>query len=162
MCLRDRIITLISKIITAMGTNTCGITEKCVFHAFRRIWTNLFHCKTANNVYLLYPTNKAIYTKEKWMKISELKSCTIIVLKTWRKNADCKNCTNIVLSASGIKNCTPKPGYKSCTANCSTILVQQIRSTKIVQQNKVQKLYFQIAVQKLYCKIKYNNCTSKS
>ena len=151
------IITLISKIITSMGTNTCGISRKCAFHAFRRIWTNLFHCKTANNVYLLYSTNKAIYTKEKWMTISELTSCTIIVLKTWRKNADRKNCT----VGQWYKNCTPKRGYKSCTANCSTIIVQQIRSTKIVQQNKVQKLYFQIAVQKLYCKIKYNNCTSK-
>ena len=120
MCLRDRIITLISKIITSMGTNTCGITGKCAFHAFRRIWTNLFHCKTAKNVYLLYSTNKAIYTKEKRMKISELKSCTIIVLKTWRKNTDRKSCTNIVLSASCIKT------------------VLQNGGTKVVQQNVVQ------------------------
>ena len=135
MCLRDRIITLISKIITSMGTNTCGITGKCAFHAFRRILTNLFHCKTANNVYLLYSSNKAIYTKkkanktannvyllyssnkarytkEKWMKISELKSSTIIVLKTCRKNADRKNCTNIVLSASGIKTVLQNGGTK--------------------------------------------------
>ena len=46
------------------------------------------------------------------MKISEVKSCTVIVLKTWRKNADRKNCTNIVLSASGIKTVLQNGGTK--------------------------------------------------